>query len=541
MQRMTSILILLLCLAILPVAPASAFWPFDDTLVSINGNNYTADDFKHWWKFWNDDKSPLPKTPEPYIDWLLLSQEGKRMDLDSDPGFKRQTRIFLQSRTLLMLKYDAIDTKAKVTEDEIKARYEEKFLPRWQVERLQFKDQEEALKAWQELSSGKLKVEELLTRKADQGGPEKTNDNWLRPNQIDPGWVAIFKDLKVGEVVDPSKHGNGQILYLLEDQKGGDKEDLAKLHDDIRKDLFRKKQNALTKALIAQLRDKYQVKIDEERLAALDVNAKDGESFTDDPVITSTKQNVSEKQFMAVVQKVLKTRPTLDLSVGDAKKELKLKQTVADNIIAQAVTDWESLDRHFEEKEPFKWEYEFNYNHRLGLALQQRLFASEAKVTDEEINKQYQDHLDQYTQPTLVKLYIIDETQGPIDKLWADVASGENFDQVVKKQFGMDLTPKEIPENHLDPEVKPVVANLADGETSSIFKAQGIRVFTHLVKRTPAAPLPLARVKKSIRAKLWKEKLNKLRSDYIEKLKAQSKIEIHEGEWKDIQKELGGA
>lgn len=43
MQRIASILILLVCLAALPAAPAAA-WLFDDTLVSIDGNNYTVDE-----------------------------------------------------------------------------------------------------------------------------------------------------------------------------------------------------------------------------------------------------------------------------------------------------------------------------------------------------------------------------------------------------------------------------------------------------------------------------------------------------------------
>lgn len=461
------------------------------------------------------------------------------MDLASDPGFKRQTEIFLQSRTLMMLKYDAVDSQIKVSDDEIKARYREKYLPLWLVERLKFKDDAAALAAWQELSEKKLTVDELLARKAEEGGPESTSKDWLRPNRIDPGWSAIFTKMKIGEVVDPGQHNNGPILYFLKDRKDEDADDLAKLHDDIRKDIWREKENTLTRELIDKLRDKYQVKVDEERLAALDLNAAD-ETYTDDNIITSTNQNISEKQFMAVIHRVAKTSPAASVALSDPAKAPKFKQDTAANIIAQAVTNWECLDRHYEKKEPFKWEYEFNYNHRLGKAVERRLFAPEATVSDDEIKKQYEEHLDRYTQPSIVKLYIVDETQGPIDKVWADVAAGENFEQVAKEQFGLAYKSQEVPENHLDPEVKPVVAKLADGETSQIFKAQGIRVLVHLVERTPAAPLPFERVKKSISSELRKEKLKKLRSAYLEKLRSQSTIEVREGEWKDIQKELGG-
>ena len=80
-RRFSTILILLACLVFRPVTPANAWFFDNDTLVSIDGTDYTADDFKHWWKFWNDTDSPLPATPDSYINFLLLSREAARMEL----------------------------------------------------------------------------------------------------------------------------------------------------------------------------------------------------------------------------------------------------------------------------------------------------------------------------------------------------------------------------------------------------------------------------------------------------------------------------
>ena len=539
MQRFNYIIILLFCLALLHVTPASAFI-FDDTLVSIDGNNYTVDDFKRWWKFWNDDNSPLPENPDPYVDWLLLAREGQRMQLYDTPSFKRQTTVFLQSRTLLMLKYDAVDSKVNVTDADINKRYQERFLPRWLVQRLEFTNEEAAIAAWQDLSAGTLKVDELVTRDAEQGGPVSTNENWLRPNEIDPGWTAIFQKLEVGKVVDPDEHEKGQVLYYLKEEKEGDTEDLAKFHEEIRKDLWREQQRHLTQALLDSLRSKYEVKIDEERLAALDINGADS-TFTDAPIITTNRRNVSEKEFMAVIRRLIGSRPAAAHAATDEQETTKLKAETVDNIIGQSITNWESLDRHYEEKEPFKWEYEFNYNHRLVLALEQRLFVPEARVTDDEIKQHYEKNIRYYTQPSLAKLYIIDETQGPIDQIWAEVATGKSFTQVLRKDFGLQFSSQEVPINHLDPEVKVVVDKLADDETSQIFNAQGIRVIVHLVAKTPEAPLALDRVQDSIRSELWRGKLNQVRRNYLDQLKTRSEIKVRQNQWKKIQKEFGGA
>jgi len=346
--------------------------------------------------------------------------------------------------------------------------------------------------------------------------------------------------MSVGEVIDPNELGKGRSLFYLKEQLGGDEEDLKPFRELIQKELWKEQEDRLTGELLERLRIKYQVEIDDDRIAALDIGAPD-DSFSDDPVITTNQENVSEKQFMAVIRKLMETRPPFAHAAVDKELASELKSETAFNIVNQSVTNWESLDRHYEEKEPFKWEYEFNYNHRLVINLGRLLFEPKTTVTDEEVKQHYEENITRYSQPAVVKLYIIDETQGPIDKIWVEVATGKYFPEVLKQQFEQPVQPNEVPVNHLDPEVKAVVVNLVDGETSQIFTAQGIRVMVHVVERTPESPVPLERVQQSIRSQLSNEKYEKVRSDYLEKLKSNSEIEIKMRKWKEIQKELGGA
>jgi len=315
------------------------------------------------------------------------------------------------------------------------------------------------------------------------------------------------------------------------------------MREEIRGDLWKKRENELTRALLAESRDKYQVKFDEERLAALDTNGAE-DTFTDAPVITSTRQNVSEKEFMVIYRRLMGNRPEFAHSAEDEEQAEKLKLDTAYNIIGQAVTNWAAEDRHFEKEEPFKWEYEFNYNHRLKLELERRLFSPNVKVTEDEIKQHYEENIGLYKQPAIVKLYIIDETQGPIDQIWAEVAVGKNFRQVLKEHeedFELSPIPHETPVNHLDPEVMEVANNLVDGETSQIFTAQGIKVMVHMVERTPEEPLPLERVKEPIRATLKRKKFRELRDEYLDTLRSGSDIKVKNRKWQKIQKELGGA
>ena len=220
MQRMISLLTLLICLMLIPAAPAKAWFFGDNTLVTIDGEKYSTEDFKRWWTFWNTENSSLPESPDSYVNWLLLSREGARMELDQDPGFKRQTRVYLQSRGLLKLKYEAVDSRIKVTDEQIEERYQSEFLPRWLVKRLNFKDEEGALAAWAEIKAGTQSVEQIVERDVAEGGTESTNESWIRPIGTDPKWIERFGKTEVGTMVDPDSHDRGAALYYLKEKRG---------------------------------------------------------------------------------------------------------------------------------------------------------------------------------------------------------------------------------------------------------------------------------------------------------------------------------
>lgn len=540
MQRIIIMVTLLAGVFLLPAAPVSAWFFSGDTLVTIDDTDYSSEDFKRWWKYWNTEDEPVPETPDPYINWLLLSREGERMQLDQEPGFQRSSRIFLQARGLLMLKYDAVDSKIEVTDEQIKQQYEQDYTPRWLVQRLTFADEEAAAAAWEGLNAGEFEIAELVEREPAEGGPTAKNESWVRPMGIDPGWVELFNQTEVGALVDPGGHEQGPELYFIKEQKGGDADDLETFKERISRDLWKRQEAQLTQELLQQLYEKYQVEIDQERLDALDLNAAD-DSFSDEPVITTSREDVSEKEFIAVIRRLQQSRPVAAHAGADAEEAAALKKETVDNIIAQSLTNWESLDRKFEEREPFKWEYQFNYNHRLTLAVEEHQYASSIQVSDAQIEDYYNNNMERFTQPEMVKLYIVAETSAPVDRFWAEVATGKDFKQLLREHFEQRVPPQEVPIDHLDPEIRVVADRLSKGETSQIFTAQGVRVMVHLEDRTSARPLPLERAKESIRTQLRSEMLDQARAEYLEALKNHSRIDVKTRKWRSLRKELGGA
>ena len=536
MRRSPWILILIVFLTFGSVSPARSWW-WDHTLVSIDGVKHTTEDFKRWWKYWNDSEMALPKTPEPYVDWLLLAREGERMRLSEDPSFQRATAVFLKVRSLLLLKKEEIDGKIEITDDELRERYEKRYTPLWLLQRLQFKDENAAKTAWQGLKDGTLSIDEVLKRPPEEGGPMHQREDWRRPVGMDEEWSAIFKKLSVGQASEPIAFGEHFVFYRLKEQKGGDAQDFDKLGKEIRQEVWKEKEAALSRALISKLRKKFEVRVDQERFDALDLNAPD-DTYSDAPVIYTNRQNVSERDFVAVARRQSNFR---QLAAHGGEKLKEVKEQVLTGIINQNLTDWEALDRRYQEREPFKWEYQFNVSHRLTKAIEERLFVQKATVTQEEIKRHYEENVSRYSQPEMVKLVLIGDMDGDVDRVWAEVAAGKDFLKALREHTRQKDTAREVPFNHLDRSMQEVVNRLAKGETSQPFESQGHRFMLRLVDRKPSRPIPFEQVSDAIRRTLGQEKVEQQRRTYLDLLKSRSKIKVSDSDWEAVRKELGGA
>ena len=535
MRRFSTILISLTLMTFLFASPALCLWG-SDTLVTIDGATNTTEDFRTWWKFWNDADQPLPETPEFYIDWLLLAREGEIMGLAEDPAFQHRTEVFLKVRSLLMLQKEEIFDKINISDDELRETYEKLYTPIWLLERFQFGDEQKAQAAWQQLHDGTLTVEELETRFRAQGGHMALREDWRRPIGIDPFWTEIFKKLEVGEATEPIKDLDFYVFYILKKKEDGDAADFDKVKKPITDRIFDERRKELNAELMKRLITKYDVKVDNELIASLDINAPD-DTFGDTPVITTNRKNFTEKEFMLLLHKDQSYRQSAIHTTEDADV---IKNRVVNGIINQNLTDWEALDRHYEEREPLKDEYQFNIKHRLTLAVQGRLFASSATASEEEIKNYYTEHISRYTQPEIVNLVIIEDNDGAVDRVWGEVAAGKNFFTAVRENTEQSTASQPFPLQHLEPSVQKVVAVLAKGETSQPINSDGHRFLVHLTDRTPAKPLPLEQVAESIRTNIIQEKIAKERKEYLDLLKSRSVIKINESNWKSLQKELGG-
>ena len=538
MRWLIKILLVLFSTLILGYGNLWGAWPWGKTtLVTINDETFTKEDFQHWWVNWKEKDTPFPERPEPFIEWHLLVQEATSMELYQEPTYRQKVNTFLKARALMLLKNEAVDSKIRIRDKDLWARYKEQYSPQWHVRILHFDQEIQARQICEDLGSGRLVLSDMAEQAMIDKGIVNQEDKWLRPRNCPGPWRDALAGLGTGQVTQPLEMGKGFVCLCLQDKKGPEKADFDSLKSKIRLEVQKLRQSELTSELVRRLRKKYEVTVDEELFTELDVN-NTPEEFMDKILITTNRVNVPVRVFLDQLHKEQSLRGYRHFQTKEAADYLK--KMVLDRIIAQTLTSWESLDRHYEERAPFKWVYRFYCQHRLIKELERRLFVPEAEVKDEEVAAYYEQHPDEFAGPEVVSIVVLEDDKRLADKIWAEVKRGADFFSVVRKYYAREIPVRRVPVDHLDPVMKEVVNKLTKGEVSAPFEVKGHSSMVKLVDRTVASRSPLSEVQEQIAQRLRQEKSDRLRRNFIRQLQARSDITINEKAWRDLRKEYGG-
>lgn len=507
-----------------------------EKLSTINGRDYTSDDFKTWWVNWKEKDMPFPASAAPFVDWHLLVQEAEKMELYNEPEYLHKIDVFLKARTLLLYKGDKISSRIKITDNELRTRYEKEYLPRLHLQILYFNDEELAKKSFAQLQTENPDFAKFAaeSRAADKDSVY-FEQKWTRLNQLQQQWRPVISGLSVGEMSEPFHWSKGYVMIRMHEQKGFDAADFELLKPMITNEIREIKEQELTSRLVGELKEKYHVKVDRQVFDSLDMSSAN-DKLLDQTLITMDNGSYTVKVFLDLVNKEQKFRKQYGFDVEEGEK---LKKRLLDGVLAQTLTTRGALDEHYEQKEPLKPLYLFYTQHRLIKELDKRLFKPQVKVSEEDIEKYYQENQERFSQPEMVSLAIVEDEENLINKINEEMNRGADLFDVASRYYSGEVPVQNMQFKYLDPVVQSVIDKLAIGETSKPFLVKGHHTIIQLLKRTPATPMPLDHIHDKIAGLVEKEKFDKVRNAYLAELKARSVISINDRAWEKIKKELG--
>jgi parvulin-like peptidyl-prolyl isomerase len=433
-----------------------------------------------------------------------------------------------------MLKNEEIDAKLELTPDQIRAHYEKEYCPQSQVEILYFHDLQIAEQAAADLRSGRYDIGYFKERSNIHGGEVFYQEKQLRPKKINPEWLETVAAMQVGDVSQPLLWKDGYMVFRLLSRTWFDQDDFEAHKDRVKRELRKIHEAKATARLVGDLKEKYYVQIDQELLAALDPYDIKGAN-SDAILITSSKGDITVNQFLEQVRKQQKFFKGFG---SEKEKQEQLKQRVLNNILSQTLTTWAALDRQYEKRPPLQEVYQFYTQHRLIKELEKRLFDPEAVVSDEEVAAYYRQHEEEFTQPAQVRFARMEYNGELIDRVWAEIITGSDFNKVAEKYTGKPAAESEQYNGDLDPALKEVLDRLSPGEAAPPFLHNGQWLLVRLIDLRKSRVEPLEVAAHMISAKLQQEKFDRARMAFLDLLKTKVAITVNDSVWRTLHAEM---
>lgn len=524
------------CLLVLGgTAGDAAAWLWEKKpLVTINGVAYSSEDYEAWWRNWREEGEALPETPDVFIDWQLMAQEGETMQLEREPSYQQKVDTFLKVRSLMLLKRDEVDSKVAVSDEAVWNRYVRDENPRWRLHIVLFADEAAAAQKVKGLRDGSVTMAALAQEAGKDGGPQYYQEKVVRLPKIHELWRKALADAQPGTVTEPFAMNQSFVVLQVVEILPPDLDDLKEVRAGVVEALTKEQAGDLTGALVERLKKKYAVQVDEALLAKLGPeppSAEDGAKF----VITSNRDSISVADFWAQMEKEKAFRAQFRFPERALDE---LRQWVLGNIISQTLISWEALDRHYEEREPLKSLYEFYRRHRLAKEFEKRFVGDKAALTDEEVKKYFEENRAKFQTPEMIHYALIEGEKGFVEKLWDQLAKGHDFFAVAKAALPSGAPVQQVPVNHVGKELLAVIDGLKKGEMSRPFAYNDGMAVVKLIDRKDPAPIAFEQLEQLLRQQLGEEKYRRLKKELLETLRARSEIRVDEEEWQKVRREL---
>ncbi len=534
-----SFFVLLLLSIFFHLRVAKAFF-WDSYLVKINGHEYSKEDYLKWWQYWKEPKMNPPKSPDSFINWVLLSNEGKRLALDEDASYKHKLRVFLEVRSLLLLKNEEVDSKIDLSRERLWKEYVKNYVPRLRIKAIFTKDQNE-MNEWKKKVHTEQDFEKLYEKLQKVG---KAKDfGWERPITIPKELRQTVLKANPNSIVGPLYYHKTYFLLYVKEKVGPDKEDFKRVEREIAYKIHKKEEALLTAELLKRLKKKYNVKVYWDMINKIDLKPLP-KDLGDKVVLQIQGDKLTAKQFQENLKREVKLR--LHGRKVTPKELDKLKHFLINTYIAQTLTAMEAMNRHYENKPPLKDLFSFYKKQMLVNELKQKIIWPQVKVTEKEAKAFYEKHKEAYTSPEMVEIAVI-KSKDPklIREVYKRIKSGESFFDVGKEVQFHGVRPERFPLNRLVPEMRKAVSKLKPGDISPIihFKSgqDNWYCIVYLIRHYPKRVHSFEMVKDHIIKMLKQQKFQELQQKYIEKLRARSDIKVNNRVWKELRRQLEAA
>jgi peptidyl-prolyl cis-trans isomerase C len=225
-----------------------------------------------------------PEGKERFLNELikkeLLYQEAVKKGIDKDPEYQKKVEEFKKLTLIGQLLEKELETKAKVTDQDVKAYYEKHKAELASVSQIKashilVKTEDEAKKIEAMLRKGGNFAELAKKDSIDTGSAKNGGDlGYFSPGQMVPEFEQAAARLKPGEISEPIKTKFGYHIIKVTDKKMGKPVEFEKVKNVLQQRLSAEKQKEVFDTYVESLKKSYKVEINKEALSKLSSGVK---------------------------------------------------------------------------------------------------------------------------------------------------------------------------------------------------------------------------------------------------------------------------
>jgi len=515
------------------VQPAAAWFWESNILAVINEREYTVEDYKSWWQQWREPEMEIPTTPESFVNFHLKVQEAESMELYTRPAYQRKVSVFRKVRSLMLLREEEILAKVgEPTDAALRELYEQRYLPRFTLLAARFDTEEQAqtfLEHLAEVSPREALAAMDLEEKEHLARLEQAYAERLSPEV----WEQVLA-LEEGTWGEPYQWHDSWNLMLVEEKHSFDPQHFAHVRSALENQWNDQRRAELNRNLLEDLKEKYQVQIHRERIDQLsdagvppELEGQAGITFDDSDIALEVLHTAAlrEVEKRSSARNDFTYAQALDIVVSD--------------IVAQTITGFEAMQRHYEERSPFKEVYTFYTQYRLTKELEQMVLKSaDMEVSDVEVRQAYNEQKERFSEPEMVYMARVETREEKLAaRLREKLQRGEPFVEVVRP-----LTPEGVPTRWSNPaeeppELQQALAGAVPGQ-SGVVELDDSVCFFKLLHREPEQVQEFEQVKEQLRTELEQEKRRQALKNLHERLREASEVEVNQRVWERTYREL---
>ncbi len=215
---------------------------------------------------------------ERFLDELikkeLLYQEALKKGLDRDTEYTQRVKDFKKITLIGLLFEKEIESKAKVSDQEVKDYYEKNkdtftAVSKIRVSQILLKTEGEAKKILERLKKGEEFASIAKKSSIDTVSAKKGGDlGFFSKGQLVPELEAVAVKLKPGEISEPIKTRSGYHIIKITDKKG-EVIEFDRVKDLISQHLSEEKQKEVFDSYMEGLQKTYKIEINKEALSKL--------------------------------------------------------------------------------------------------------------------------------------------------------------------------------------------------------------------------------------------------------------------------------